>query len=145
MKKIIINFKPDKNGLTKVLGTLEKEVMCVVWRRQKCSGREIYEEIKNTNDFAYTTVLTIISRLVKKGFIVKDKIRNLFEFAPAFTIKEFNDFVSNKVIAGLMNMSSESTIANFVDILSEFDDKKIRELHKIIKDKMEESQETEKR
>lgn len=137
MRKNLIRFKPHFAGLNKVLGTLERDIMIVLWKRDTPDGHSIFEEIRQTRKVAYTTVLTVISRLVKKGFIKREKKDGIFVYFPAFSRKEFYNYITREVVEGLLNLSSESTIVNFVDVLSELDNKKIRKLYTLIEEKMQ--------
>ena len=55
------------------LGPLEKEVMDIVWQQKKVSVKQVAVELSNTHSLAYTTVLTILSRLWKKGLLERNK------------------------------------------------------------------------
>lgn len=145
MKKINIRFKPGNLGLTKVLGSLEKVIMTVLWKKDEFSGRGIFEEIRRTREVAYTTILTVVSRLVKKGLIKKEKRDNIFIFSPCCTKRKFSEYVSKEVIRGLLKLSSDSTIVNFIDILSELNDKQIEEIHTLIAIKIKENSRKKKR
>ena len=110
--------------------------MTVLWRKKESNGRGIFEEIKQWHKVAYTTILTVVDRLVKKGFIRKEKKEDIFVFSPVFSEKEFNLYVTRKIMQGLLKLSSDSTIVSFADILSELDSKQVEELHALIETKM---------
>jgi len=53
-----------------VLGDLEQHVMAVLWRAQRpLSVREVHEGLHYVRDVAYTTVMTVLDRLAKKGVV----------------------------------------------------------------------------
>lgn len=53
-----------------VLGDLEQHVMAVLWRAQRpLSVRETHELLQYSRDVAYTTVMTVLDRLAKKGVV----------------------------------------------------------------------------
>lgn len=53
-----------------VLGDLEQHVMAVLWRAQRSlSVREVHEMLHYSRDVAYTTVMTVLDRLSKKGVV----------------------------------------------------------------------------
>lgn len=54
------------------LGPLEKEIMDVMWENCPCSVREVYSRLKNNRKIAYTTVMTVMTRLVEKGILCRD-------------------------------------------------------------------------
>jgi predicted transcriptional regulator len=53
-----------------VLGDLEQHVMAVLWRaRRPLSVREVHELLHYSRSVAYTTVMTVLDRLAKKGTV----------------------------------------------------------------------------
>lgn len=59
------------------LTEVEWEIMKVVWTRQPCAAGTVQEELARTRDRAYSTVKTLMDRMVEKGFLRIEKIRNL--------------------------------------------------------------------
>ena len=55
----------------KPLSELELEVMEVIWDLGECTVRDVVEQINKQKQFAYTTIATLISRLVDKGAVKK--------------------------------------------------------------------------
>jgi BlaI family penicillinase repressor len=59
------------------LTEVEWEIMKVVWARQPCAAGTVQEELARTRNRAYSTVKTLMDRMVEKGFLRIEKIRNL--------------------------------------------------------------------
>ncbi len=59
----------------------EWEVMKVVWEKQPCTAGTVQEELAATRDWAYSTVKTTMDRMVEKGFLKIERIRNLQLFS----------------------------------------------------------------
>jgi len=59
----------------------EWEIMKVIWEKQPCTAGTVQEELAQTRDRAYSTVKTTMDRMVEKGFLRIDKIRNLQLFS----------------------------------------------------------------
>lgn len=55
------------------LGPLEREVMDVMWGTCPCSVRDVCDRLKEDREIAYTTVMTVMSRLVEKGVLCRFK------------------------------------------------------------------------
>jgi predicted transcriptional regulator len=56
-----------------VLGELEQAVMDILWNRpDPLSVRDVHELLAHERDLAYTTVMTVLDRLAKKGFVVRN-------------------------------------------------------------------------
>lgn len=90
-----VDFKPGKKGMCKVLGELEAEVMEEIWLRNPCSVRDIYEALRLKKNIAYTTVMTIMSRLADKGLLLKEKEGAAFIYRPALSKDEFTRKVAS--------------------------------------------------
>jgi len=41
------------------LGTLEQEIMDILWKKKEGSVRGVFEEVKSKKSIAYTTILTV--------------------------------------------------------------------------------------
>ncbi len=55
------------------LGPLEKEVMDVMWGECPCSVRDVCDRLQTDREIAYTTVMTVMGRLVEKGVLCRQK------------------------------------------------------------------------
>ena len=56
----------------KVLGELESEIMEIIWRQKDTvSVKDITEVLGKKRQIAYTTVMTIMTRLANKGVLVR--------------------------------------------------------------------------
>jgi BlaI family penicillinase repressor len=55
----------------------EWEIMKVVWEKEPCAAGTVQEELAKSRDRAYSTVKTTMDRMVEKGFLRIERIRNL--------------------------------------------------------------------
>lgn len=70
------------------LGKLERQVMDVVWRAASdLSVREVHGQMRKT--VAYTTVMTTLDRLYKKGLLARAKEGKAYRYSPAMPAHEF--------------------------------------------------------
>lgn len=128
----IFKFKPKKSGLGKVLGDLEAEVMEAVWGKGRCTVREIYEELRLRRKIAYTTVMTIMSRLAEKNLLLREKVGVAFFYSPALSREQFNREVSSAIIAGLLDGFGRDVFAQLVDEADKSDPGALAELERLI-------------
>ncbi len=63
------------------LTEVEWEIMKVVWEKQPCAAGTVQEELTARRDRAYSTVKTTMDRMVEKGFLKIERIRNLQLFS----------------------------------------------------------------
>ncbi len=59
----------------------EWEIMKVVWAKEPCAAGTVQEDLTHSRDWAYSTVKTTMDRMVEKGFLRIEKIRNLQLFS----------------------------------------------------------------
>jgi len=55
----------------------EWEIMKVVWEKEPCAAGTVQEALAATRDWCYATVKLTMDRMVAKGFLEINKIRNL--------------------------------------------------------------------
>ena len=55
----------------------EWEIMKVVWEKEPCAAGTVQEALAATRDWCYATVKLTMDRMVEKGFLEIEKIRNL--------------------------------------------------------------------
>lgn len=65
------------------VGPLEGEVLEILWQHGPCSVRDVQERMGRR--LAYTTIMTTLDRLYKKGRLERTKFRRSFRYAPAST------------------------------------------------------------
>lgn len=81
----------------------ELEIMKLVWQRESATVRDIYEALLEHRKIAYTTVMTMMKILEKKGYLKKRRQERAFVYRPAQPkdqvigrmIREFMDRVFN--------------------------------------------------
>ena len=60
-------------------------ILQVVLELEPCTAPKVQEELQTKKGWAYTTVKTMMDRMVKKGLLKKQKIRNLYLYSSAVT------------------------------------------------------------
>lgn len=125
-------FRPSKPGLGKTLGASERLILEALWEKGALTGRGIYEEVSRSKELAYTTVLTVVGRMVKKGSVKRRKAYGIYVFEPALPRPEFERQVASTVIKGIVDISPANALAAFVDTISEWDDTKLDEIMRLI-------------
>lgn len=67
------------------LGNLEEKILSLI-DDEKISPREMMNKLRNNKFYAYTTVMTVMDRLYKKGYLKREKIGRTFYY------KKIDDF-----------------------------------------------------
>lgn len=140
MKKLFTSgYHPGKPGLEKVLGSLESEVMEVIWRKgEEVCVRDVLEVLSVRRVIAYTTVMTIMGRLAEKKLLHKRKEGSAFFFKPRLTREEFAGQVVGGVVDDLLADFSETTLAHFMHRVKEQDRSALEKLEKMLAEAKEE-------
>ncbi len=81
------------------LGKLEIQVMNEIWRGEEASVKQITDALGDR--FAYTTVMTTLDRLYKKGLLNRRKSGKAFLYQPRFSPAELERNVTEDVIGSL--------------------------------------------
>ena len=71
-------------GLTEA----EWEIIQVVWERQPCAAPAVQEELAARKKWTYSTVKTLMDRMVTKGLLTTERIRNLILYRSAISQPE---------------------------------------------------------
>ena len=125
-------FRPSKAGLGKMFGSAELPVLEALWEKGALTGREIYEEVRRSKELAYTTVLTVVGRMVKKGSVKRKRAGGRLIFKAALQKPEFERHVVSIVVKGIVEVSPSHAFSAFVDVLSQYDAGKLDEIMKVI-------------
>ena len=72
------------NELTRAEWTVIK----TVWERQPCTAPEVQEKLSKQTSWAYSTVRTVMDRMVAKGLLSSEKVRNVTLYRSAITQQE---------------------------------------------------------
>jgi predicted transcriptional regulator len=121
------------------LGKLEREVMEEAWRRGQVSVREVYRAFDER--MAYTTLMTTLDRLYKKGLLKRHKEGRAFIYSPRISREQLERGVAEDVIDGLLGHGAqavEPVLACIVDTVSEHDRTLLDELDRLVQEKRRE-------
>ncbi len=63
----------------------EWEIIQVVWEHQPCAAPTVQEQLEARKKWTYSTVKTLMDRMVVKGLLTTERIRNLILYTAAIT------------------------------------------------------------
>lgn len=128
IRKPLFVFKPRGRGLLTVLGELEHQVMEIVWARGCASVRDVYETLLAQRDIAYTTVMTTMNRLAKKGFLLQEKVGVAYSYSPALSRDELASSVTETLLSSLVETFGDIVLSRAVDLVGREEPEKIAQL-----------------
>jgi len=100
---LTVNFHPDKPGLEKFMGRLEAEVMKIIWTNGPMTVKRAVYFINKKYTYAYTTIMTVMTRLSEKGLLSREKQEQSYIYTPTTDEKQFIKLAAEKILAGLMD------------------------------------------
>ena len=117
--------------VTRVLGELEERLMTILWDAPPMAVREVVTRL-GKRQLAYTTVMTTLDRLHKKGLLARHKEGNAFVYQPAMSHADYQRLVVSSALAPLLEQSAGATLAAFVDLAAEVDEQHLAQLEALI-------------
>jgi BlaI family transcriptional regulator, penicillinase repressor len=132
--KRIFHFRASSSEL----GPLEERILEALWQRGNATVREVVEE--GHQDLAYTTVMTTLDRLFKKGLLTREAEGRAFRYAPRLTREELHREVAGEALRQMLDASPGSSLplSYLVEILTERDAQLLDELRQLVEDKRRE-------
>ena len=138
MRRMSTRKSPDADVLAQAFGPLEVQVLDVVWRhRRPATVKSIQSSFPGC---AYTTLMTTLDRLHKKGALERAKVGRAFAYVPRFARSEMELRLAAKSIESLLGGARERTelaplLSCFVDAVSERDRLLLDDLERLLKEK----------
>jgi predicted transcriptional regulator len=138
----MIRFWKDSraaNARGGALGPLETAVMEILWAHGDVSVRDVAAKI--TRPLAYTTVMTTLDRLYKKGFLNRRKSERAFFYSPRWSRREWVEKQAGDFVAGVLADSQapgELLISCLVDAVGRQDSALLDDLERKIRSKRKE-------
>ena len=132
-------FRRVREAVASELGELEREVMRLAWRDGEVSVREVRHALGG--DRAYTTIMTTLDRLYRKGLMTRRKGGRAFFYSPCVTPEEFERGLARNVLEGLFSRTAgepEPLLACIVEAVGERDRELLDELDRLVKEKKRE-------
>jgi predicted transcriptional regulator len=91
------------------IGSLEAEILAVVWQHDQVTVRQVYETLRERRQIAYTTVMTVMNNLVKKHLLLQDKKHIAYIYQAAIpgreVVKTVLESVVDRLLTGQYNVA----------------------------------------
>lgn len=99
------------------LGELESTIMDWMWaRRRPASVREVLEGLRQERTIAYTTVMTVMDNLHKKGLLKRQPVGRAYVYEPIASKEAHTADLMRKALAGSDNQAA--TLVHFLERLT---------------------------
>jgi len=115
------------------LGPLEQRILDLLWRsRGERSVREVQDDLDGS--LAYTTVMTTLDRLFKKGLLERKRDGQAYLYATRVSREAFAAGLLKRTLGRILDRGSATPLlASFVDAVSEHDRELLPELERLVR------------
>lgn len=134
-KRLVSGLHLGKQGLHKLLGPLEAQIMNELWQRGEGTVSEVWRSLAPDRNIAYDTVRTVMNRLVIKGLLERETAGKAHLYRPTLPQSEFTERTIGTVLDELLSDFGEPAIAQFLDRLSCEDEERILALSRLIEER----------
>ena len=129
-------FRRLSDAVIDSLGDLERKTLDQVRRLGETNVSTVCNNLERS--YAYTTVMTTLDRLYKKGLLDRRKDGRAYLYSPKYSLEEMErgiaeDMVDSLLASGIGRV--EPVLACIVDSVSERDRELLDELERLVKEK----------
>ena len=89
--------------------------MKIVWDLEKCTVRDVYETLLERRKIAYTTVMTMMKILEKKGFLKKTQDDRAYVYRPSQPKQNVIRGMVREFVNRVFNGSAEPLLVHLVE------------------------------
>ncbi len=106
--------------------------MKVVWSQSPITAREVCDRMTGREERAYTTIMTTMDRLHRKGLLEREKDGLAWRYTPALSQPEFEKALADALAADILQSHGETALAAFVDAAADVDESLLDRLTQLI-------------
>jgi predicted transcriptional regulator len=132
-----------RSDLRQGMGDLEAEIMECVWDLGTASVREVHHCLAERREIAYTTVMTVMSRLAGKGLLTSRPEGRAYVYQASCSRDEYCAGQVRSFMSQMLGEADRAVLASFVDSVSEHDRAQLDLLAEMIEQKRREERSSE--
>lgn len=119
----------------------EWAIIRAVWDNEPCAAPTVQEALVGQKGWSYSTVKTMMDRMVSKGLLKTERIRNLILYRSAITTKEAQSGEIRRAVKRAFN-GALTPMVQFLLGNSDLTEEELDELEAMIREKREKSHRT---
>lgn len=126
----------SKDPLETAFGALEREVLSLLWAQDQLSVRDVQSRLPRR--VAYTTVMTTLDRLYKKGVLTRVQAGRAFVYSPGISREDLQAAIASRVLTSLLQARGANAVpvlSNLVDTVEQHDAELLGTLEQMIRRK----------
>jgi len=129
-------MKSAKGSTFTGIGSLEAEILAIVWEKDSTTVRDVYETLRERRVIAYTTVMTVMNNLVKKKLLNQNRDNIAYLYTPAMPGDEVANTILDSVVNTLMGSQPNLAISHLLGLKTNLTAEQTEELKKYIEKNM---------
>ena len=103
-----------------------------MWRAGEATVRDVADALIGKTDSAYTTVMTVMTRLAEKGLLSRAARGRAYVYRPKLTKQEYAEALSRSRVRSLIDDFGELAIAQFAEELEQVDPERAKRLGEML-------------
>jgi len=88
------------------VGELEALVLSALWEKGQLSTPDVFDEVGVPRGLAYTTILTVLQRLHRKGLVTRKASGKSHVYSPALSREQFSERRGEVLAAAMVKLGS---------------------------------------
>ncbi len=101
------------------LGELESSVMKVIWARSPMTAREVCDRLTGPKERAYTTIMTTMDRLHRKGLLSREKAGLAWVYTPTLDRKAHEKSLADQLANRILSSHGDAGLVAFVEAVTD--------------------------
>jgi predicted transcriptional regulator len=114
------------------LGELELLVMTEVWSCSAATAREVCDRLTGARQRAYTTIMTTMDRLHRKGLLLREKDGLAWRYRPELDRPAFEKALAERLALKILRSHGEGALSAFVHATAEVDEALLDRLARLV-------------
>lgn len=128
----------DEEGLNRFFGSLEAKIMDIIWAKGRVTIKEVHEMIDDENPISKNAVMTVMTRLVEKEYLIRESTgkgrAKVSHFYAPQTKEQFITEQTRAVTDSLFADFGTFLVKNLIDNLDSADPDLIKQLELKLKE-----------
>ena len=112
--------------------------MDLVWSHSPATARDVCDRMKGRSERAYTTVMTTMERLHRKGLLRRQKDGLAWQYKPVLSKASYEKALADGLATSILQAHGETALAAFVDAAAEVDEALLDRLRQLIEQRLKE-------
>jgi predicted transcriptional regulator len=130
-KKLWFRDSDSSTNLT----SAEADIMRVVWDAGgPVTVRDVYESLREQKQVAYTTVMSIMGILTRKGFLNQDKSSTAYQYSAAMSDTEVAGNILDTVVDKILDGATEPMISRLFGSKKKLTAEELKKLEKLLEE-----------